>query len=316
MLSLPDFKEKQILFVQGDSDKENFLKFQNDNILYRQDEKNIDMISCHKILAIFIIGDFSLSTVLIRNCQQYGISIFLLRDNFKLYSQINAPLEGNYLLREKQYNFDKELLASKKILKNKILNQFLLLKEQKKEGEWSKEIDEVFLKIDRATSIKELLGIKGSRSKSFFNTYFKEISWIGRFPQTKYDENNVLLDIGYTFLFNFFDALVSLYGFDVYKGFYHQLFFQRKSLICDLMEPFRCIIEKQLLKSYRLSQINDKDFKLVDGKYVLKYEQQKKYLKIFFDAIIKRKEDIYMFVKNYYYFIMDNNKPFPLYKFK
>jgi CRISPR-associated protein Cas1 len=60
-----------------------------------------------------------------------------------------------------------------------------------------------------------------------------------------------------------------LYGFDVYKGFYHKLFFNRKSLASDIMEPFRCVIDKALLKAFNLKQINEKDFKIVDGRYVL-----------------------------------------------
>ena len=52
------------------------------------------------------------------------------------------------------------------------------------------------------------------------------------------------MDIGYTYLFNFIDALLRLYGFDTYLGFYHKEFYQRKSLVCDVVEPFRCIIDK------------------------------------------------------------------------
>jgi CRISPR-associated protein Cas1 len=316
MLTLPDFKEKQILFVQGESEKENFLRFQNDNILYKKDGENIDMISCYKVFAIFITGDFSLSTVLIRNCQQYGIALFLLKNNFQVYAQINPSLEGNYLLREKQYNFTKEFEIAKKLIKNKSFNQLLLLKEQKKNNNFEKELKNIFIKIDEIKSEKELLGVEGNFSKYFFNTYFNEMDWLGRLPRTKYDINNTLLDIGYTFLFNFIDALVCLYGFDTYKGFYHKLFFQRKSLICDLVEPFRCLIDRQLLKSFNLGQIIKKDFEIINGKYVLKYENQKKYLRLFFDCILKRKEDIYFYIKDYYYFMMDNNKEFPFYKFK
>ena len=58
--------------------------------------------------------------------------------------------------------------------------------------------------------------------------------------------------------FNCMDSLLRLYGFDTYKGFYHKLFFQRKSLACDVMEPFRCVIDKQILKAFNLGQIDEK----------------------------------------------------------
>jgi len=317
MLSLPDFREKQILFIQAEESKNNILRFQNDNILYRQDEENVNMISCYKIFAVFIIGDFSLTTNLIRKCQEYGISLFLLKKNFEVYAEINSQLNGNYLLREKQYGLKNELDLAKKIIENKIYNQLTLLKEQKMIDDFDVRYENICEKIKNISDCKELLGLEGGVSKDFFKLYFAEMNWLRRMPRSKYDVNNVLLDIGYTFLFNFIDALLSLHGFDNYKGFYHKLFFQRKSLSCDVMEPFRCLIDKQLLKSFRLKQINEKDFKYINNIYVLSYDKQTKYLKIFFDSILEHKEDIFLYVKNFYYFIIKNQKDdFPFFKIK
>jgi len=316
MMTLPDFKEKQILFVQAERGKDNFLKFKNDNILYRKDEENIDMISCHKVFAVFVVGDFSITTTLIRNCERYGISLFLLNNNFKVYARINSRLDGNYMLRERQYKFNDELVVAKKLVKNKAYNQLSLLKERKKLKCFEKELKAVYEKIDKTKANKELLGVEGGISKNFFSRYFSEMNWLRRMPRAKYDVNNVLLDIGYTFAFNFVDSLLNLYGFDVYKGFYHKLFFQRQSLSCDLVEPFRCLIDRQLLKSFRLGQINENDFDYIGGKYVLTYGKQRKYLKIFFDCLLKRKVEIFLYVKGFYCFMMRDNKNFPFFKIK
>ena len=137
-------------------------------------------------------------------------------------------------------------------------------------------------------------------------------------PRTKVDEINILLDIGYTFLFNFIVALLLLYGFDTYKGVYHTLFFQRKSLSCDIMEPFRSIIDRQISKSFNLKQIDFADFKKTkDGSYFLSYDKQNKYLRFFSEAIMEQKEEIFVFVREYYYFIMkDGGVDFPVFKIK
>ena len=50
MMSLPDFREKQILFVEAKYGIENALKFKVDNILYTQDGVNINKISCFKVI--------------------------------------------------------------------------------------------------------------------------------------------------------------------------------------------------------------------------------------------------------------------------
>ena len=80
------------------------------------------------------------------------------------------------------------------------------------------------------------------------------------------------------------------------------------------MEPMRCVIDRQLRKSYRLGQINKKDFIYRKGKYELEYEQSKKYVDILLGAIAERKNDMFAFVRQYYRFIIGNTKEFPEFK--
>lgn len=316
MMSLPDFKEKQILFIYGSKDIDNRLQFINNNIVFLRDGKIINQISCHKVFAVFIVGEFSITSVLIKGCRKYGIAIFLLRMNFEVYASINSSLDGNYLLRARQYRINRDLEVAKNIVKNKVSNQLVLLKEAGKLSDFDVTYADICLKISQAENSQELLGIEGGSSRNFFQEYFKEMNWIRRMPRTKYDINNTVMDIGYTFLFNFMDAMLNLYGFDNFKGCYHKLFFQRKSLSCDIMEPFRCLIDRQILKSFRLGQIKEKDFKLIGGKYVLSWENQSRYGKIFFDCLMDRKEEVFLFVKEFYYYMMNDGSDFPFFKIK
>lgn len=119
-------------------------------------------------------------------------------------------------------------------------------------------------------------------------------------PRTKLDITNLLMDIWYSFLYNFIESNLNLYGFDIYKGFYHKLFFERKSLVCDLVEPFRCIIDKQIKKMYNLSQINKDDFILSKGEYKLLLDNRNHYTRLLLNPILEYKEQIFYYVKNYY----------------
>ena len=195
---------------------------------------------------------------------------------------------------------------------NKIQNQIHLLKTLKLE---TQSLFDLQQKTKEVSSFNDLLGIEGTASKIFFKNYFSKIGWYRRLPQTKIDIINLLMDIGYTFLFNFIDGMIGIYGLDSYIGFYHKLFFQRKSLSCDLMEPFRCIIDKQILKSYNLQQINEKNFKVVKGNYRMDIKSRDKYLEIFAIAIMDNKEDIFCYIRDYYYHIM-NGADFPIFKIK
>lgn len=319
MLSISDFKEKQILFIQSDDfSSDNKIQICNDNISFSKDGKVVNRLSCSKILCVFVVGDLSLTTVLIRNCLKAGTSLFFLKKNFEVYATIGAVAEGNYLLRQKQYSLKNEMELAKKIVENKILNQIaLLINTGKNDAENLENFKKDALeKIQKANDEKELLGLEGSSSKYFFSLYFSELDWYKRMPRTKIDHYNILLDMGYTFLFNYIDSLLRIYGFDVYKGFYHKLFFQRKSLTCDIAEPFRCIIDKQLLKSFRLKQIDEKDFKYSKGRYFLEYRNGQKYAKIFLEAILNHKEEIFLYVKDFYKCIMKKENDFPMFKIK
>lgn len=104
----------------------------------------------------------------------------------------------------------------------------------------------------------------------FFLAYFQGLQWSGRKPRIKSDIMNVTLDIGYTILFNFMECFIRMFGFDLYVGVYHRLWFKRKSLVCDLIEPFRCLIDHAVLLAFNRNQFVSQDFELKKSEYYLK----------------------------------------------
>jgi CRISPR-associated protein Cas1 len=318
MLTLPDFQEKKILFIHAEYGKDNLLQLKNDNIKFIRDEETINQMSTHSIFAIFIVGEMTITTALIKKLISQGISTFFLNHNLKTKATVMAEAEGNFLLREKQYTCIKELTIASNIVLNKINAQEETLKKAKKNYE-PNIFENARDMLQKVSSHKQLLGIEGNVGKTYFQSFFADIQWNRRAPQTKEDINNLLLDIGYTYLFNYIDSLLRLFGFDTYKGYYHQLFFQRKSLVCDVMEPMRPLIDYQLVKSYNLKQINEKDFIFKNGRFDFKqgFKTSKTYSAIFLETINRNKEEIYTFVLQFYRYIMDDTKyPFPTFTIK
>ena len=303
MLSRPDFIAKQMLFIESDSSKK--LRLKNSNlILVDENNKIILQHPCTKIFMVFILGEFSITSVLIKNAKKYAVPIVFLNFNLKPYFSILPDNKGNFLLRKKQYANSNDLEIAKHIVSNKVNNQIGLMnslryKTTKEKNNISK-IKGLFRQINNVQSSQELLGIEGTASKLFFETYFKNLDFGGRKPRCKDDIFNLLLDIGYYYLFNFIEANLELYGFDTYCGFYHKLFFQRKSLVCDLMEPFRCIIDRRIRKSFNLKQINKDDFYFKNGQFYVKREFNKKYSQLFLKEILLHKEKIFLYIQSYY----------------
>ncbi len=312
MLSLNDFNEKLILFIFNKEKIESQLKFWNDNIRLYEDGKFLNQISCHKVFAIYVIGDCSITTYLIRKIRRSGISLFLMNRSFSCYSSISSITEGNYLLRSKQYKYKKELIFSRNLVKNKIFNQFIYA--CKTVAAALEVYDKFSKKLNKQRSIQSILGIEGSASKQYFKMVFGSSGWKGRKPRTKCDEINLMMDIGYTILFNFVDSLLLLYGFDNYKGIYHQQFYARKSFACDIVEPFRVLVDRQIIKSLNLKQFKKSDFKQIKNQYCLKHQHQEKYYTVLSQAILDHRREIYGFVHQTYRHFMTPNASLPFYK--
>lgn len=303
MISKPEFVEKQVLFIESDNSKK--IKFRNQNlVVVDKDGNTVVQHPCSKIFCVFILGEFSITSVLIRQARKFGVFFCFLGYNLKPYFSIGSENKGNFLLREKQYLGKNDFTISKWLVQNKVSNQIDLMKSLRyktaSEKESIKRIEALFEKISLAKNYKELLGIEGNSSKEFFPTYFKNLNFKGRKPRAKQDILNLLFDIGYTYLFNFIEGNLDFYGFDTFRGFYHKSFYQRKSLVCDLVEPFRCIIDKKIKNGFNLKQIDETDFGFGNGQFFLKREFNKKYSRFFLEGILQYKEEIFLFIQQYY----------------
>lgn len=306
MLSTNNIKHKQIVIINAVF---NSFNLEMDNLLIKDKEGDkISKINLHNVMAIYLINGNSVTTNLIKRCKELGVSLLFMNSNFKIYSSIRPFAEGNYLLRQRQYtlNTDEELAYTKVILKNKFTNQKNLLKSR---GFDLLEKIDYKVRLQELPTSQELLGLEGIVAKNFFETYYKDINWRRRAPRTKEDIPNLLLDIGYTYLFNYVDSILMLFGFDTYKGIYHKMFFARKSLTCDLVEPFRCIIDKSLLKAYNLGQIKESDFKLDKNQtYYLPFKNSRKYTQIFVQALMDSKLEIFVTLQSFYRHLMNPEK--------
>ena len=135
-------------------------------------------------------------------------------------------------------------------------------------------------------------------------TYFDNVQWNGRKPRIKSDYVNVVLDIGYTMLFNIVDAMLQVYGFDTYYGVFHKCFYMRKSLVCDIMEPIRPIIDYEVRKAINLGQCKIDDFEKYDEHWCLKYKNNPQYIQFLMQAIMEYKDEIFMYIQSYYRYFM------------
>lgn len=276
-------------------------------------DKTFTKLPFQKILALFVIGHISITTPLIDKCTQYGVPLVVMKPNFRPVFFFSLTAEGNFLLRKKQYEYPKEnLLIPKVLVGNKVRNQLKLLEKTRLRSEAMLQTrrlcGNIIDTLPNVDNYDVVMGLEGKAAKLFFSAYFGELGWQSRRPRTKCDPLNATLDIGYALLFNYIEAFTRLFGFDPYRGVYHQLWFRRKSLICDLMEPFRCIIDASVRKAFRLGQCKTSDFELRQEEYLLKRTKNSDYTRMFYDALIVYKSDVFQYIRQYYRCFMQDKK--------
>lgn len=314
MFTNKDIEYRTIFVINCIKDRN--LRVSNGELLLEEmeEKKTLTKLPFQKILALFVVGHIHITTPLIEKCKKFNVALVVMKPSFRPVFYWSNSAEANYLLRQKQYQLNKDdITIAKWIVYNKVYNQMVLLQKSRKTDVLTLEAKAVCKKtlsdwLNRVTEYNKLMGLEGYVSKPFFAAYFQDLGWKSRRPRAKCDVVNATLDIGYTMLFNYIECFVRMFGFDVYMGVYHRLWFKRKSLICDLVEPFRCIIDRVVRIAYNRKQFSSKDFVLHKGEYRLKIDKNADYTKVFFDALIPYKMEIFKFVRSYYRCFMQNKE--------
>lgn len=320
MFTSNDLRTRTI-FILDCTEQNRHLRVKNGEFLLEQSldgkNKTLTKFPFQKILALFIIGQASITTPLIEKCKKHNVALIVVKPNLRPVFYWANTAEGNFLLRKRQYAFKKSDLSIARILvANKIENQRACLKKTRKKDSKTLEAvarcDQALTALPAINDYFKLMSLEGAVAKFFFAAYYQNLGWNGRKPRTKCDILNTTLDIGYTLLFNFLECFIRMFGFDLYIGLYHRLWFQRKSLVCDLIEPFRCLIDHTVLLAFHRNQFNENDFMYSKGEHLLKPGKSMEYYKIFLSELTERKMEIFRYIQTFYRAFM-GNKPIDTY---
>lgn len=302
MMSKADFVEKKVIIINMRAGEK--ASFSNENLIIKDKEDKTKLqCTCYRIIGLFIIGNFSVTNVLIMKARKYGFSVFLLSPSLRIMACIINGPEGNTRLHKKQYEY-KSLDLARHIVSNKIQTERNAIMKIRDRSDYCNKtvglIDESIDKLKGNLNYDQILSVEGRCAKSYFKCIFDDFDWIGRAPRSKADILNTTMDIGYSVLFNYVDMILCLYDFDEYVGVLHKEFYKRKSLVCDLMEPFRVIVDHQIVKSFNLNQFQPDDFEVFNNEYNLKWSANSRYYSVLVQAVLNYKEEIFTYIRDYY----------------
>lgn len=179
------------------------------------------------------------------------------------------------------------------IVRNKIFQQKLVLKENRLEG--AKLLEDYLRELQPA----DITNREGHAAKVYFNAIFGL-----DFTRESECAVNSALNYGYAIILSAFNREIAANGYFTQLGIYHDNMFNNFNLTSDLMEPFRPIVDRLVLKKkpkcfgapekkWMVDVLNQEV--IIDGKKHYLNNAIKIYCKSVFDALNKKEPDCIRF---------------------
>lgn len=235
------------------------------------DEKYVHLSEIDTIIVDSI--SVSISNYLLKEIVNYKINLILCDEKHNPYGEIKS-LYGAHNSSKKIINQSKWKTTKKDelwscIIKNKIINQLQLLKKIKSENA------ELLVDYLKEVKVGDKTNREGHAAKVYFNSLFGK-----KFSRNNDNSVNSALNYGYAILLSTINKEVINNGYLTQLGIHHKNEYNEFNLSCDLMEPFRVIIDnfvyynqnKEFNKDYKLNIINifNNYFKYKNKQYTLK----------------------------------------------
>jgi CRISPR-associated protein Cas1 len=273
------------------SDKENFIVY--------KDKKPLKRIPFCKVKQVILTPGNTVSTSALFWCSVYDVNIMMASNTGRPLSMM-LPLtsSAHVKTRIKQYEAyynPKGIEIAKTILSAKINNQIALLEKHGFDGH---KLDYLIVKLSKikGETIDDvrtrLMGIESKVSKPYFKhikTLFpKFLQTPKRMKHNAEDPLNNLLNLGYEVLKAEVYRGVMYAHLDPYLGYLHSIQFAKPSLVCDIQEVFRGLIDEFLVEYSQ--KLNEDDFENKNGRMFLKRKETYKMIKainVLFDKRIQ-----------------------------
>lgn len=234
----------------------------------------------------------SISSYLLKELADNKINIIFCDEKHNPFGELSSFYSSHntskkILTQIKWNNKQKDELWSL-IVKNKIINQALLLHKIKSDNY------ELLMSYVNDVRVGDKTNREAHSAKVYFNSLFTK-----KFIRNANDDINAALNYGYSILLSNFNKEIINNGYLTQLGIHHKSEFNQFNLACDLMEPFRPIIDnfvyynqtRQFDSNYKLDLINlfNNNYKYCNKNYTLK-DIIKMYTKNTLDCLSENKK--------------------------
>ena len=215
----------------------------------------------------------SISSYLLKELADNKINIIFCDEKHNPFGELNSFYSSHntskkILIQTNWNNKQKDELWSL-IVKNKIINQALLLNKIKSENY------DLLMSYVNEVRVGDRTNREAHSAKVYFNSLFTK-----SFIRNANDNINAALNYGYSILLSNFNKEIVNNGYLTQLGIHHKSEFNQFNLACDLMEQIRPIIDnfvyynqtREFDSKYKLDLINifNNNYKYLSKNYTLK----------------------------------------------
>lgn len=263
---------------------ESYLSKDGNNVVVSVDEKEIFRIPISNIEAINAFCYSGASPGVMRLCTSNNVALSFFSPHGRFISRIQGPVNGNVLLRVRQYSILNEVMEKRRLasrfIYGKLFNSRVVLRRFVRDypdNSASAQVDHSAemlrrsaIKVSQIPEIDTLRGIEGEGAVEYFNVFphlilntDPKFTFKNRNKRPPTDPVNAMLSMGYSLLANDCASALEGVGLDPAVGFLHTLRPGRKSLALDLMEEMRAyIVDRLVISLINTRQISASDFKI------------------------------------------------------
>lgn len=239
-----------------------------------KDEENEKYVHLSEIDTLIIDSiSVSISTYLLKELSDNKINVIFCDEKHNPFGELSSYYgrhnSSKKMIKQTKWTDHEKDKLWQNIVKNKITNQALLLSKIK-----SPRYDLVFSYINEV-ELGDKTNREGHAAKVYFNELFGK-----KFTRNDANTINAALNYGYAILLSTINKEVAKCGYITQLGIHHKNEYNNFNLSCDLMEPFRVIIDnfvyynkdKEFNTEYKMNLVNifNHSYSFKGKKYTLK----------------------------------------------
>jgi CRISP-associated protein Cas1 len=232
------------------------LSYKNDYLIIRSE--TLQMIHLSEINLIIIEnGMVSITSYLINELINNKIKLMFCDETHNpageivpYYNSFNTSKKVQNQIKWKKTNKDE---IWQQIVKHKIHNQAMLLRKLEIDG-----YNQLF-EYEKNVEVGDKTNREGHAAKVYFNLLFGK-----KFIRGSKDDINISLDYGYSIILSTFNKEIVSKGYITQIGINHKNEYNPFNLSCDLMEPYRPLIDEIVYNNINNEFNKTQKYKLLD----------------------------------------------------